>query len=92
MHTRIDPPMLEDICPVEKKTEVERTGRVDPDIAWDVWVTKEQEVLKCERLLRNLLLLRNPDTKNFVWATSSCHHCFAFRLSCKNDGKPRNAV
>ncbi len=40
-----------------------------PDIAWDVWVTQEQEGLKGEPFLYILLLLCNPDTQSSVWAT-----------------------
>ncbi len=32
-------------------------------------MTQEQEGLKGERLLRNLLLLHNPDAQSSVWAT-----------------------
>ncbi len=44
-------------------------SRGGPDIALDVWVTKEQEVLKDERLTRSLLLLHNSDAQSSVWAT-----------------------
>ena len=44
-------------------------SRGGPDIALDVWVSKEQEVLKDERLTRSLLLLHNPDAQSSVWAT-----------------------
>ncbi len=44
-------------------------GRGGPDIALDVWVTKEQEGWKGERVLRNLLLLCNPDTPGSVRAS-----------------------
>ena len=43
--------------------------RGGPDFALDVWVTKEQEGLKGERVPRNLLLLCNPDAQSSVWAT-----------------------
>ncbi len=43
--------------------------RGGPDIALDVWVTKEQEGWQEERLFCNLLLLHNPDAQSSVWAT-----------------------
>ena len=45
--------------------------RGGPDFALDVWVTKEQEGLKGERVPRNLLLLCNPDAQSSVCATPS---------------------
>ena len=36
------------------------------NIALEVWVTKEQEGLKCEPVLRILLLLCNPDAQSSV--------------------------
>ena len=46
----------------------ERRG--GPDIALDVWVTKEQEGLNGERLHRNFLLFNDLDAQSGVWATS----------------------
>ena len=40
-----------------------------PKLALGVWMTQEQEALKVERVLRNLLLLHNPDAQSSVWAT-----------------------
>ena len=53
-------------------------SRGGPDIALDVWVTQEQEGLKVERLLRNLLLLCNPDAQSSVWATPPSFQCLPF--------------
>ena len=50
-----------------------RVWRGDPDIALDVWVTKEQEGFAGERVLCHLLWLCNPDTQSSVWATPPPH-------------------
>ncbi len=42
----------------------------DPDAAWVVWVTREQEGWRVEPVPRHLLLHYNPDSQNRVWATS----------------------
>ena len=60
---------------IELRIAQSRTPRVvgpwqgGPDAALSVWVTQEQEGLNSERLLRNLLLLCNPDIQSDVWAT-----------------------
>ena len=55
--------------PVISSSDMHEMWRGGPDIALDVWVTKEQEGLKGERVLCNLLLLHNPDAQSSVWAT-----------------------
>ncbi len=51
------------------------------DITWDVWVTQEQEGLKAEDVLRNLLLLHNPDAQSSVWATPPIRPTMKTKLS-----------
>ncbi len=46
-----------------------------PDIALDVWVTKEQEEWNAERVLHILLLFHNPDAQSSVWATLRSNTC-----------------